>query len=1030
MGSIVGESSVVKIRNDEHQLTEDVASLIRVRHRFSGSPDIALPRILEGLIPRLVKRMETHFAESVGLGQHQSNEQLLRLRAQGEISGILAHALERIKGNTNIPLNGIVEALLPSVIQPECPVAWTWLFAFLGTGIARCKVESLPLDTMAVIIKCIDQIHNKAILEASECVQTQLSKCSWIFLDTVAIVAGLTPLIDWDIDHFKEPRWEVQKSSTWQSLARESAVAAVTSDGNGLFHLLLDVLLFVPDQRTANQHTGIASTGLSRMNHRKQNEQPWPDIAQRYLRHLKLACLRISVWPHESGLFQKHHDRALVLCILMNSFSTMHGRLATDYLHHEDGHRTVKKLRRSSDMAVASSPRCSTSVACALLILILGDAISRPVLEAVSTQQSDLTQLWERILGPLPKSDNFRRPPLPLAVASRAVAYLQRDHLEWSDCQEGGFGGKERTSRLLINLLLLLAEQHIDGKFWAIQLVVSFFGTFLIPKGGTAMIKVRGIEFDGWEQEILTKCLRISSQILYVVVEAGENVTEHIRAPQRVEPLPLGVPAPFDERNDLNRLLSCHRANQKRRNLAMDEAIHARRAAYQMITNLVSSSLMVELESTRSFKWPCLLLKCAVYEHRSMQPYVSKALDSLLQSYVVGFSDIFPQRKDPITRSSMEHEAVPLLPSLLDAVCSESAVASSAAIQWISQILRFMDPLASWYLTTYLVEDVDTNVALAAKHLMNEFQEFSDEGIMDSKVFRFLDRKDVEDMSSLDADIESRINTLSKQFSLSRDASRILLHDFSFSIEDCLQSLQEEFKSTIERCGLSAHLDVISNSEDHSGTVTDTICGICYEKIEDPFSGPCGHDFCSSCWQSFLLSTLDEGKQHIIGVRCPQHDCDERMTLEEIARLHPELGESWREAYMDAFVDIESRHRCCPGPDCTMVVESSSPSATAVSCTNCATSFCFQCGEIPHEPAQCQDFAKWIHKFGSSKFFIKRNTKVCCVRLYVGSAFQGSNFSNQNLFLHFLRKLARNLLLLSHVLVVKHQLKRIKDVII
>ena len=54
MGSVVRESSVLKLRNVEHQLTEDVASLIRVRHRFSGSSDTALPRNADEVSQNLV----------------------------------------------------------------------------------------------------------------------------------------------------------------------------------------------------------------------------------------------------------------------------------------------------------------------------------------------------------------------------------------------------------------------------------------------------------------------------------------------------------------------------------------------------------------------------------------------------------------------------------------------------------------------------------------------------------------------------------------------------------------------------------------------------------------------------------------------------------------------------------------------------------------------------------------------------------------------------------------------------------------
>ena len=972
--------------NRNNELVEELASLVRVRNRLAGSKDADLPRILAGLLPRLITRLENNFATPASAEQQNSPQQTHRLKARDEISGILAHALERVRGNAGLPTNGFVETLLPAVARLECPIAWTWVMAFLGEGIARCTIESLPQEAMSVLIKCVDDLHSKNFIETSESVQTRDSKCSWILLDTFAIISGLSPLVDWDMDHFEEPRWEVQKSSSWQKLAPESAISTVTDGGAGLFHFLLDVLLFVPDQRSDDQYSGISMPGQSRMNYRKPNGQQWSDMAQSYLRHLKLASLRVAVWPHGSGLFQNQHERALVLCILLNSYNTMHGRLATDYLNHEDGCRTVKKLKRVQNAAVMSSSTCSLSVACSCLILILGNAISQPVLEETFSRQPDLALLWESILGPLPKTNDNQRAPLPLAVASRAASYLNDHPLEWSESYQDDISKKMEAARLLINLILLLADQHIDGKFWAIQLVKSIFGKFLLSAETTTVNDAYVDEYTDWKYHILANCFDVSSQVLEVVVVTGEIINEHKRAPPRNAP--LGVPAPFNERNDLNRLLNRHRTYQKKRTLAMDDATQARRAAYQMITDLASSSLNADPSAARSFKWPILLFQCAIHEHESMQPYVSTALDSLLRTYFAECSNIFPgQEGSSSLRTSKEHEAVPLLPSLLDAVCSDSVTARSAAIQWIKQLLKIMDPLAAYHLASHLVADPDTNIALVAKDLARELNALTGERIINlqARELRFIDRSNEEDVKLLDTDLDSRMTTLSKEFLLPQVYSQVLLHDFNYSVEDARQALQEERKSTVERCGLAAHLRNDDNDIDHEEHVSDTVCGICYDEVDNTLSGPCGHQFCRSCWQSYLLSTLEEGKYHILRVRCPQHECGERVTIDDIARVHPDIVERFSTAYRDSFVENDPCHRVCPGPDCTIVVKSSSPSqhpgdamvhGNAVACNKCNTSFCFQCGEIPHEPAKCQDFAIWMRKFSSSTFFIKRNTKV------------------------------------------------------
>ena len=103
MESRVGEPNGVQ-RNNE--LVEELASLVRVRNRLAGAKDADLPRILAGLLPRLITRLENNFVESASPKQQTSPQQTHRLKARDEISGILAHALERVRGNAGIPTDG------------------------------------------------------------------------------------------------------------------------------------------------------------------------------------------------------------------------------------------------------------------------------------------------------------------------------------------------------------------------------------------------------------------------------------------------------------------------------------------------------------------------------------------------------------------------------------------------------------------------------------------------------------------------------------------------------------------------------------------------------------------------------------------------------------------------------------------------------------------------------------------------------------------------------------------------------------
>jgi hypothetical protein len=197
-----------------------------------------------------------------------TGEQFLHRQAQSEISGTLAHALERIRGNPYLPADLWVEALLKNV-SSENAISSTWTFAFLQVGLARCRHDTLPSSTMGALIKCVDALHSQLLLiqGASPSLKSRLDRASWLLLDTIAITVGLTPFVDWDMDHFEDAGWESQKSESWHETSLfAGSGAAVDLDGAGVFNLLLDLLLFWPtnwDPRRIRDSTGISGSSSS-----------------------------------------------------------------------------------------------------------------------------------------------------------------------------------------------------------------------------------------------------------------------------------------------------------------------------------------------------------------------------------------------------------------------------------------------------------------------------------------------------------------------------------------------------------------------------------------------------------------------------------------------------------------------------------------------------------------------------------------------------------------------------------------------
>jgi hypothetical protein len=81
---------------------------------------------------------------------------------------------------------------------------------------------------------------------------------SWLLLDAIAIVSGLTPMIDWDLDSYNEyGRLGVyeppQGALVTAPLVSPGSIKATEEDGVGVWELMLDVLLFWPGTSTTTR---------------------------------------------------------------------------------------------------------------------------------------------------------------------------------------------------------------------------------------------------------------------------------------------------------------------------------------------------------------------------------------------------------------------------------------------------------------------------------------------------------------------------------------------------------------------------------------------------------------------------------------------------------------------------------------------------------------------------------------------------------------------------------------------------------
>ncbi|KAF7708437.1 ankyrin repeat and IBR domain-containing protein 1 isoform X1 [Silurus meridionalis] len=162
-----------------------------------------------------------------------------------------------------------------------------------------------------------------------------------------------------------------------------------------------------------------------------------------------------------------------------------------------------------------------------------------------------------------------------------------------------------------------------------------------------------------------------------------------------------------------------------------------------------------------------------------------------------------------------------------------------------------------------------------------------------------------------------------------------------------------------------------------------SLCGICMcaaSMFEEPVDIPCGHEFCRSCWESFLNMKIQEGEAH--NIFCPAYDCFQLVPVEVIESVvSREMDKRYLQFDIKAFVENNPAIRWCPRAGCERAVRlarqgpgasASDPhsfpllQAPAVDCGK-GHLFCWECQGEAHEPCDCQTWKMWLQKVSDMK---------------------------------------------------------------
>jgi ariadne-2 len=155
-------------------------------------------------------------------------------------------------------------------------------------------------------------------------------------------------------------------------------------------------------------------------------------------------------------------------------------------------------------------------------------------------------------------------------------------------------------------------------------------------------------------------------------------------------------------------------------------------------------------------------------------------------------------------------------------------------------------------------------------------------------------------------------------------------------------------------------------------------CPVCLSPFSHSLSLECGHAFCYVCWRQYLKERIAAGS--ITAIQCMQ--CSLHVSLEMVRALlsaEPSLTR-YHSLALAEFVQSHKLLRWCPGPNCSIVFKVRERLPKRVTCSNCTSTCCFQCGEAYHLPADCECYRRWLLKCqddSETANYILANTKDC-----------------------------------------------------
>ncbi|XP_022081037.1 E3 ubiquitin-protein ligase ARIH2-like isoform X2 [Acanthaster planci] len=213
-------------------------------------------------------------------------------------------------------------------------------------------------------------------------------------------------------------------------------------------------------------------------------------------------------------------------------------------------------------------------------------------------------------------------------------------------------------------------------------------------------------------------------------------------------------------------------------------------------------------------------------------------------------------------------------------------------------------------------------------------------------------------------------------------AAKALLMSHQWNLDAIQSRTKQDIANLLVECGVLPSAD--SSLTKEPAIPSNYVCPVCIENQskEQLRSLLCGHFFCKDCWSQHVVVLVNEGSS--TGICCMAEKCLMRAPEDFVIPLlqseHHKLR--YNDFYFKESIKNHSSLRFCPGADCTIVVYAAEVKSKRVECTQCKTSWCFNCCNNYHAPADCDIIKKWLTKCADDSEtanYISAHTKDCPV---------------------------------------------------